>query len=454
MSVIALLIVIGVLVTIHEAGHFLAAKWVGIQVLRFSIGFGSKLVGFRRGETEYVISAIPLGGYVKMAGMEDDEAAEVLEGGSDGEVIDPARTFDSKPLWARTLVISAGVIMNMLFAILVYAGLALTHGETIDPTTRVAPPAPANSAGVAGEAAKVPFGARVLAVGDHEVNHRGDIDRALMELPAGSADVRIEGAPPVTINLPRGQSARVELAEALAPLYAPVIGAVTDGSPGARAGVRAGDRVLAAAGKPVRAWSEFEAEIRAHPGRPFPMRVQRGNQQLDMTVTPKAEREAGPDGKRVEVGKLGVGRQPPEYRHRRVGVLEGIGMGFTETWDRTRALVTGLRELITGEASARNMGGLITIAQVSGETAKLGISTFIAFLAFFSINLAVLNLLPIPVLDGGHLMFLAIEAVRGRPLSIETRIRLSQLGLLMVVALMVWANGNDVVRVVERYMGG
>jgi regulator of sigma E protease len=204
----------------------------------------------------------------------------------------------------------------------------------------------------------------------------------------------------------------------------------------------------------VRAWSEFEAEIRAHPGRPFPIRVQRGSQQLDLTVTPKAEREAGPDGKRVEVGKLGVGRQPPEYRHRRVGLLEGIGMGFSETWGRTRALVTGLRELITGEASARNMGGLITIAQVSGETAKLGIATFISFLAFFSINLAVLNLLPIPVLDGGHLMFLAIEAVRGRPLSVETRIRLSQLGLLIVVALMLWANGNDVVRVVERYMGG
>ena len=160
--VIPLLITLSVLILVHEWGHFAAAKWVGIQVPRFSLGLGPKVWGFRRGETEYVLSAIPLGGYVKMAGMEDDESQSVLEGGAEGEQIDPERTFDSKSLWARTLVISAGVIMNLIFAVIVFAFIAGIYGEAVIGTTRVAP-----TAGAPAEVAAIPVGTRIEAVGEH-----------------------------------------------------------------------------------------------------------------------------------------------------------------------------------------------------------------------------------------------------------------------------------------------
>jgi regulator of sigma E protease len=171
-----------------------------------------------------------------------------------------------------------------------------------------------------------------------------------------------------------------------------------------------------------------------------------------VTATPKVVERREPGGKTVRVGLLGAAQpRPANLTHRRVNPVEALGIGVRKTVETTGMLLRTLKQLVTGELSARNMGGLLTIGQASGESARLGLPYFLGFLALFSVNLAVLNLLPIPILDGGHLMFLAAEAVRGRPLSIETRIRLSQLGLVIVVGLMLWANGNDVVRLVERY---
>ncbi|HEX8212971.1 MAG TPA: RIP metalloprotease RseP [Longimicrobium sp.] len=451
LNIAAFLVVIGVLVTIHEAGHFFAAKWVGIQVPRFSIGFGPRVVGFTRGETEYVISAIPLGGYVKMAGMEDDEAQSVLEGGSEGVPVDPERTFDSKPLWARTLVISAGVIVNFLFAVLVYGALAAAYGERIVRITQVATPEPATAVGPAAEAAKIPFGARVVSVGGQPVSSWGDIRRGIVDAVPGPLPVALEGGRTVTLVVPEGRTARMEVARSIQPLIPAVIPRVEPGQPAARAGMKAGDRMVAVNGKPVQGWNDFVRVVRASPGLPLPIEVERGGRRVRMTITPATEREDGPDGKAITVGRIGA--YPPEVptERRSVGLGEAVKTGFTDTWDGTVSILDALRDLITGRTSARNMGGLLTIGQASGQTARMGLDVFLAFLAFFSINLAVLNLLPIPVLDGGHLMFLGIEAVRGRPLSVETRIRLSQVGLLIVVALMLWANGNDVVRVIERF---
>lgn len=451
LSIGAFLVVIGVLVTIHEAGHFFAAKWVGIQVPRFSIGFGPRVVGFTRGETEYVISAIPLGGYVKMAGMEDDEAQSVLEGGSEGVPVDPERTFDSKPLWARTLVISAGVIVNFLFAVLVFGALAAVYGERIIRITRVATPEPATAVGPAAEAAKIPFGSRVVSVGGTPVSSWGGIRNGIVDAVPGPLPVVLEGGRTVTLMVPEGRTARIEVARSIEPLIPAVIPRVEPGQPAARAGMKAGDRVVAVNGKPVQGWNDFVRVVRASPGLPLPIEVERGGQRVRMTITPVTEREDGPEGKSITVGRIGA--YPPQVptERRSVGVVEAVKTGFTDTWDGTVAILDALRDLVTGRTSARNMGGLLTIGQASGQTARMGLDVFLGFLAFFSINLAVLNLLPIPVLDGGHLMFLAIEAVRGRPLSVETRIRLSQLGLLIVVALMLWANGNDVVRVIERF---
>jgi regulator of sigma E protease len=448
LTIISTIAGLSVLILVHEFGHFFAAKAVGIHVPRFSLGFGKRLAGFHWGETEFVLSAIPLGGYVKMAGMEDDEAAEALEGGgAPAEAVDPERTFDSKPIWARTLVISAGVIMNLIFAFLVFTGLSLFYGETLHPITRISVPPAAQLTGAARALAAIPDGANVAAVGERPVSTWEDMLRELARAPAGPVRLRFTNAPPATLALPAAQDARAELLGALLPYREPVLGDVQGGSPAARAGLRAGDRVVRAGGVPVATWAQLVDAIRASPARPLALVVSRGGREVPVTVTPNAVRSRDPAGARVTVGQIGAAPEVPQV-HRRVGLVESVSLGAQQTWASTVMIGDVLKQLLTGQISARNMGGLLSIGEASGETASQGFDAWLLFLALFSVNLAVLNLLPIPILDGGHLMFLAFEAVRGRPLSVEARIRLSQVGLVIVVALMIWANGNDVVRLV------
>jgi len=447
MTILSLLITLSVLILVHEWGHFAAAKWVGIQVPRFSLGLGPKVWGFRRGETEYVLSAIPLGGYVKMAGMEDDEAQSMLEGGAEGEPIDPSRTFDSKPIWARTLVISAGVIMNLIFAVLVFAILGMAYGKVlISNQVAPAPNAPA-------ELASIPPGARIVAIGDAAVEDYGDFATAVQQAPGGAIPLRLDDGRTVQLQIPADPAERQKVLQALPPYIAPVFGLLEPGSPAARAGLRPGDRVVAINGQPIRQWSEMVRVVRGSPGRPLAMQVLRGGDTLGVNLTPAAAAEKDSSGNRVTVGKVGVGVAEP-FERRRLGPVAALGFGVTETWSVSRQIGDVLLKLVTGRMSARNLGGLIAIGEASGESARLGLEAFLGFLAMFSVNLAILNLLPIPILDGGHLMFLLAEALRGRPLSVETRVRLSQLGLIVVVALMLLANGNDVVRKVQEWMGG
>jgi len=291
----------------------------------------------------------------------------------------------------------------------------------------------------------------VTAVGDRPVGHFREMAQALEAAPAGPVVLRLENAPPVTLQLPQSAEKRMILANTLTPRIPPVLAAVEGGSPADRAGLKVGDRIVEAGGRPIRDWVELVAAIQGSPGKPLPLVVERGGRRVPLTATPVSVERRSLDREMVQVGRLGAGPQPVDVTHRSVNPVEALGIGVRETVATTGMLLRTLRQLVTGELSARNMGGLLTIGEASGESARQGLDTFLGFLALFSVNLAVLNLLPIPILDGGHLMFLAIEAVRGRPLSIETRIRLSQLGLVMVVALMLWANGNDVVRLVERY---
>jgi regulator of sigma E protease len=447
-TLVSLIATLSILILVHEFGHFFAAKAVGIQVPRFSLGFGKTLAGFRWGETEFVLAAIPLGGYVKMAGMEDDEPASVLEGaGPPPDEVDPARTFDAKPIWARTLVISAGVVMNLLFAFAVYTGLSLALGETLHPITRVSVPPPAKLAGGARALAALPDGAKVTAVGAKPVRTWEDLVRELGVAPAGPVRLTFADHAPVSLRLPAAQDARGELLGALVPYRDPVLGEVVARSPAARAGLRRGDRVLTAAGAPVGTWAQLVDAIRGHPAKPLALAVERGGRRLELTVTPNAVRERDESGKRVTIGQIGAAPDIPQV-HRRVGAVEAVGLGAEQTWGTAVFIGGVLKQLVTGQISPRSMGGLLSIGEASGETASQGFDAWVFFLAAFSVNLAVLNLLPIPILDGGHLMFLAFEAVRGRPLSVEARIRLSQVGLVIVVALMIWANGNDVVRLV------
>ena len=440
LTLAAFLVVIGVLIFVHELGHLLAAKAVDIEVPRFSIGFGPRIAGFTIGETEYVISALPLGGYVRMAGMEDTSA---LEGGTEEEHVPSPRDFDAKPLWARAMVISAGVFMNFVFAILVLAGVAFGFGEPINPTTRVAvsQELPAESAALG----TLPLGAEITAVGGTAVESWNDVVVALESAPAGPVEIAFSNAPPLRLDLPAGDSARARLLSPLQPYTEPVIGEITPGSPAAEAGFQRGDRVVSADGQPVQTWTQFVDIVRSRPGQPIEMVVDRAGESIRLAPVAGSERELNVDMERVEIGRLGVAPEA-QLEFRRMGLVDSLGYGFSTTWGTRVMIVQLVGDLFTGEASPRSLGGPLAIGQLSGQAARYGIEMFLQWMALLSVNLAVLNLLPIPVLDGGQLLFIGVEAIRGRPLSIEQRLRLSHLGLIIVVGIMVWAITNDFLR--------
>jgi regulator of sigma E protease len=442
LTLIAFLVVIGVLIFVHELGHLIAAKSVDIEVPRFSIGFGPRLVGFRRGETEYVISALPLGGYVKMAGMED---AAMLEGPTETEPTASGRDFDSKSLPARVWVVSAGVLMNFLFAVVMFAAVGFFYGERVISTTRVAISASAAEGIVAEPLASVPQGAELAAVGGEPVGNWNEIVDKLAEAPAGPVDLRFRDGASLTLDLPADSRARADLLAPLEPFTPPLIGEVAPNSPADRGGLQSGDRVLEVAGQPVSTWSEFVELVRAHPGQDLGLVVQRDGSRVPLTVHPDSERELNAEMERVEIGRIGVG-QTISFDRRPLGAGESIVRGATLTWRTTTAIVALLGDLFTGEASPRSLGGPLAIGQLSGQAARGGLDALFQFMALLSVNLAVLNLLPIPVLDGGQLLFLGVEAVRGKPLSVEQRLRLANVGLILVVGIMVWALTNDFLR--------
>lgn len=457
-TILATVVVLGVLIFVHELGHFMTAKWVDIEVPRFSIGLGPKMVGFRRGETEYVISWLPLGGYVKMAGMEEFES---IEGGGDerrdrtglGAPTDAglltevpsgptrSRDFESKSIPARALVLSAGVLMNFLFAFVVFALSSFVWGVRAAPEPTIAEVRTEMVPEGAEALASVPVGATVVAVDDEEIEDWDDFERAMAMATPGPVTLRFADAAPVTFELPEDDSLRAAAILSLVPTLPPVVGAVQEGTPASEAGLEAGDRIVRAAGQPIESWNALQTAVEAHPNRPLALVVERGGDRLEVTLTPEipAEAEEGAEaGPRIGVAS-GVERE-------RLGAFEAVAHGAEETWYWIETTAGFLGQLFTGEQSPRNLGGPILIGQVSGKVARAGIEAFLNFMAVFSINLAVLNLLPIPILDGGQLVFLGVEAVRGRALSIEQRMRLSQIGFVIVLAIMVWALANDVLR--------
>lgn len=448
MTIIATIVVLGVLIFVHELGHFAAAKSVGIEVQRFSIGLGPKIWGFRRGETEYVLSVIPLGGYVKMGGM-DDEVMDRIEGGPvAAEPRQPGpRDFDGKPLWARAWVISAGVIMNMLFAFAAYTFVAGVWGVPHNETTRVGavraellPPGAEALGGVA-------VGSFVERVGEAPAEHWGDVVQGLFEAPTGV--VTVETRDPVgsfIIEVPADDEGRRRLASSLVSWADPVVGAVSPGSPAERGGVEADDRIVAVDGQPIQTWWEFQSLVQARLDVDTRLTLERDGGEIFRTVTPQRSTYSDPvTGEDRVVGAIGILPETAQV-YERVSLGESIVYGWDQTVAVTSLILGFLRDLVTGGVSPRSMGSIVTIGEASGQAAALGMDTFLSFMALFSVNLAILNLLPIPVLDGGHLLFLAIEAVRGRALSIEQRLRWSNVGFLIIMGIMVWALGNDILR--------
>jgi regulator of sigma E protease len=442
---------LGPLIFVHELGHFLAAKAVGIQVLRFSIGFGKPVVEWRRGETEYWISWLPLGGYVKMAGLEDEGLTGSLEGGKAQVPVDPARAFDRQPLWKRTIVIVAGVTLNLVFAFLLYVGIAGTVGAPelastqIDSVTaRLLPPGT--------EAlATLRFGDRILRVnGDTVRSWNALVDH----LSAGPTELRLEvaGRPePVVVRLPDGgRATREALVRALVPLYPPRLGFLEPGRPALRSGLQPGDLLLRANGDTLRSWSDVLHTVWRHPARPLRFDVLRGMSVLQVTVVPDSQTETDSTLPRPKLyGLIGAGPDPPTI-HVREPFGRALVSGAKETGARTLAVLGFLKGLALRQVSPREVGSILTVGQIAGQAIRLGPDLLLSFMALFSINLAILNLLPIPVLDGGQLMFLIAEAVRRKPLSVELRTRLTQLGIVVLIAIMILALTNDVLRLLPR----
>ncbi|MFQ5537462.1 MAG: RIP metalloprotease RseP [Gemmatimonadota bacterium] len=447
MTILATIIVLGVLIFIHELGHFAAAKAVGVEVQRFSIGLGPKVFGFRRGETEYVISAIPLGGYVKMGGM-DDEVMERLEGGASEGPREPGpRDFDGKPIWARAVVISAGVIMNMAFAFAAYTFVAAHWGEANFATTRVGEVVTAELPPGTESLREIPVGAHIVRVGDEPVTDWGRLQDLLLSLPPGPVSVIAEDPPAeVSVRLPTDREERLRVVRALRPWADAGVGAVNPGSPAERAGLQAGDVVLAVDGTPVRNWWDFVHLIEARPGQRVELTILRDGKELVRPVVVDAQEQRGPDGSVRTVGKVGIYQPEQDVVMRPLPVKEAVVYGYRETVAVTGMILGFLRDLVTGNVSPRQMGSIVTIGEASGQAARAGMDVFLRFMALFSVNLAILNLLPIPVLDGGHLLFLGIEAVRGQALSVEQRLKWSNVGFIIIVGLMLWALSNDFLR--------
>lgn len=439
-SILATIVILGVLIFVHELGHFVTAKWAGIEVPRFSIGLGPKMVGFTRGETEYVISWLPLGGYVRMAGMDDMEA---LEGEHDSEAARAAgRTFEAKSLPVRAVVISAGVAMNALFAWFLYAVIAMAWGTTPTYGPVVGNVIEEMVPVGAGALLDIPVGARVLTVNGQPVGDFDDL-RQLMAMARDTIRLEFAGSPPITVPVPSADMERAEMVNALEPRsdLPAVVAFVTEDSPADVAGLQDGDRIVMAAGERIGDWQELVAVLEALPGVPVDLVVERDGQRIDLVVTPESQEIAASDR---PVGRVGIGRA--SLPRERLGPVAAVIHGGEQTVRITRFILDFLRGLVTGTASPRDVGGPILIYQITDQVARVGLVAFLDFMALFSINLAILNLLPIPILDGGQLVFLALEGIRGRPLSVEQRVRLSQLGLVLIVAIMVWALANDFLR--------
>ena len=339
-SILSFIFVLGVLIFVHELGHFITAKLVGIRVERFSLGFPPRMIGKKIGDTDYCISWLPLGGYVKMAGMVDESMDTTIRG-------EPWE-FQSKPIWQRIIVISAGSFMNILTAVVIYAAISYFSGV---------------------------------------VNTR--------------------------------------------------VGEVLPGKPAEALGLQAGDLITAIDGQPVDSWEELTKLIHTKPGVELQIEWKRGDQILQGRVVPELEPTQN-------IGLIGIA---PAMEYRPVGLFEALRNGVVTSYRVLTLIVQSLKSIIVGEVPFKEaIGGPLTIFQMTRESAKRGAGTLFTFMAFISLNLGLLNLLPFPVLDGGHLVFLLIEAVRRKPLSVKTRLVIQQIGMAFLLGLMVFVLFNDIRR--------
>jgi regulator of sigma E protease len=447
-TLVSFLAALTLLIFVHELGHYLVARWCGVKVLRFSIGFGKPLFTWTVGadKTEWSISAIPLGGYVKML----DER----EQGTDA--IAPAdlpRAFSRQSLAKRSAIVVAGPVANFLLAIALYFSLNLIGVD--EPAAIIGVPPASSAAANAGFMA----GDKVVSIDGEEIRSwngvrlrmiDGLIERRPIAIGVERSGSRVALALP-TDRLPEGELERdflrtlgLELASGRV-----LIASVLPDSAALKAGLKGGDEVLTADGKPVTRSAQLVDLIRAKPGQPLVLDVQRGGDALHIEVVPDSATSDRRDEAGKTVGRIGAGISSRiamiEVRY---DALEAMSRAAVQTWDMSLFSLRMLGKMVMGELSWRNLSGPVAIADYAGQSSRVGWYAYVAFLALISISLGVLNLLPIPVLDGGHLVYYGLEAIRGRPLS-ERFVELTQkAGLAIIGAMMVVALFNDLTRLI------
>ncbi len=440
-TILWFLLALFILVTIHEFGHFYAARRCGVRVLRFSIGFGPPLFSWRDSKgTDFSLAPIPLGGYVKML---DEREGEVKEG-------DLPYAFTQKNVWQRIIIVAAGPVANFLLAILLFWGLLLQGKADLVPIIdRVEPGSIAEMAGldngqeiVAIDGVKTPTSQAVLRQLIERLGESGPIsfsvkypDSDYLYSSDGILDNWLRGAEEPDPIKGLGISFKVP------PL---VIGLVVPDGPGEKAGFQIGDRILSADGQNLDGWEAWANYVSERPGKLLSVIVERAGKEKQLYVTPRREtNDAG-----EAVGRVALGAQYDQSYIRRYeySVTEALIEAVKETGQTSMFVLTSVKKLIMGEISTKNLSGPITIAKVAGSSAASGWKSFVGFLALLSVSLGVFNLLPIPVLDGGHLLYYLIEVVKGSPVPEKIQVVGYQVGLFLVVGVMVLALYNDVLR--------
>ena len=446
-SIVSFILVLGILVTVHEFGHFWVARKCGVKVLRFSVGFGKPLFKFKRKNdpTEYVIAGIPLGGYVKML----DESEGVVD---DNE---KKFAFNNKPLLSKFLIVLAGPVFNLVFAFLVF-WLILTIGEQgLKPVV-----GELDQSGVAIHSG-IEVGDEIVAINDRPTT----IWRVAVGLMA--SEMLDSGFVDLTVAKAGGQLKNIQFSFApddlpdpsdivnrigihpLIPSLKPMIGNVVSGEPGDLAGLRYGDLILSANNKVIDSWRNWVDLTRSSPNLKMPILVLRGNEKLELTVTPKKIIEND-----ETIGRIGVSPLVDKdslknfYATYSLNGFSAVAEAATQTFSYSLLTVKLIGRMLIGEASVQNLSGPISLAQYAGKTATIGLIPFLKFLAFVSVSLGVMNLLPIPMLDGGHLFFYLIEAIKGKPVSEKAQGLFMRVGMFILLCMMVLAVFIDIGRIV------
>ncbi len=435
----AFIFTIALLVAIHEFGHFWVARKLGVKVLRFSIGFGKALVKFtgKKDNTEYVIAAIPLGGYVKMLDEREGEVAEE----------ERHRAFNRQPVWKRFTIVFAGPFINFLFAVFAFWLMFVMGVQGVKPIM-----GHLDEDSIAWQAG-LREGDKIVAVDEHATPTLSSVYEDLLSafLNRSKVELKLADQRLITLNLnkvpkdiePSELQKIIGLSIKL-PVEDVIISAVTPDSPAARAGIKPGDQVLAINGRPVRHWRELVRAVIDKPEQTVSVEIQRNGQRQTLPV-----KIASVDYHGETIGRIGVRPEAvtplPKsmYAMHQYGIFEAIPEAIEKTWDLSVLTLKMLGKILLGEASIKNISGPITIAEVAGQSAQMGIESFLRFLAIVSLSLGVINLLPIPILDGGHLLYYLIEMVKGSPVSEAVQEMGLKIGIAILIMLMSVALFND-----------